>query len=86
NPQDFPNMAPTNLAAALQPTSSVVKSVAGSIDLFSFWLIILLSIGFVAICGGKKKISTGKAAALVILPWFVWVVIKAGFASLGFGG
>jgi hypothetical protein len=43
-----------------------------------------LSIGFAAIAG-SKKFKTNKTATLVFGMWAIWVLIKAGFAALGFG-
>ncbi|HEY6330125.1 MAG TPA: YIP1 family protein [Blastocatellia bacterium] len=81
--QDLLNISPTNLGVFLQSSNSgVLKALTGSIDIISIWIIILLAIGLAAV-GGNKKITKGKAAVVVIIPWCVWILIKIGFASLG---
>jgi hypothetical protein len=62
-------------------TSSFLKALAGSFDLFTIWLLILLSIGLAAIAG-SRKIKTGKTATIVFGLWFLWTLISAGLASL----
>jgi hypothetical protein len=73
---------PTNVGAFLDSTTSpVLRALASSIDLFSIWNIVLLSIGFAAIAG-SRKIKPGKAATMVLGVWVIGVLIKAAFASL----
>jgi hypothetical protein len=75
-------IVPTNLAVFLASgTSSVLKALASSLDVFSIWALILLSIGFAAIAG-SKKITTGKTAYVVFGFWAVYVLIKVGFAAI----
>lgn len=65
--------------------SPAIKSLAGSLDLFTIWFLLLLTIGFSAIVGlGSQKITAGKIATVVFGMWLVWVLLKAGMA-LGFG-
>jgi hypothetical protein len=72
---------PTNIGAFLDSTTSpVIRSLAGSIDIFSIWSMVLLSIGFAAIAG-SRKIKPGKAATIVIAVWIVGVLIKAVLAN-----
>lgn len=76
----------TNLAVFLPDSSSaVLKSLAGSLDLFTIWTVILLIVGLAAI-GGSKRVTKGKTAGLVISLWVIWILLKVGFASIGFGG
>ncbi len=85
DPTQFGGIVPSNLAAFLPSgTSAVIKSVAGSLDIFSIWTLILLSIGFAAIAG-SRKITTGKAASVVFGFWAVFVLLKVGWAAV-FGG
>ena len=58
----------------------VLASLLSSIDLFSFWTIALLSIGFAA--ASNRKLSAGQAAGVVVVVWGIWVLGKAGFAAL----
>jgi len=53
-------------------------SLAGSLDLFSFWGIFLLAAGY----GAAAKRGAGWAAAGVVVPWALWVLVKAGFAAI----
>ena len=76
---------PSNLGAFLSSgTSAVIKSLAGSIDIFTIWTLILLTIGFAAIAG-SRKIKTGNTATVVFGFWVVFVLLKAGWAA-AFGG
>lgn len=78
-------IVPSNLAVFLASNASpIIKSIAGSLDVFSIWILILLSIGFAAIAG-SRKITTGKAASVVFGFWAVFVVLKVGWAAV-FGG
>lgn len=85
DPTQSAGIVPSNLAAFLpSDTSAVIKSVAGSLDIFSIWFLILLTIGFAAIAG-SRKITTGKTATVVFGFWAVYVLLKVGWAA-AFGG
>ena len=76
-------VAATNLGVLISSDSSRgLKALAGSADIFSVWLIIVLAIGL-ATTSNSKKMTKGKAAAIVTSIWLVFVLIKAGLASLG---
>ena len=82
DPTQPSGIIPSNLAAILSSdASAVIKSLAGSLDIFTIWLLILFSIGFAAIAG-SRKITTGKAASVVFGFWVVFVLIKAGWAAI----
>jgi hypothetical protein len=74
------NPIATNLAAALSRTETppFLYAIAGSLDVFSIWFLILLMIG---VSKMSKKVSIGKAAAIVFGVWVIYVLCKAGFAS-----
>ncbi len=55
-------------------------SIASSFELFWFWTMFLLAVGFATI--NPRKMTTGKALGIVVGVWLVWVVIKAGFAAV----
>jgi hypothetical protein len=79
NPQNF---TPTNLGFFLPPDASKpLMALATSLDIFSFWLMALLGIGFSEATGGKVK------ALSVFLVYFgLWVLVvitKMAFATLG---
>lgn len=82
NPTEIATLVPTNLGVILpQDISPFVSSLIASIDVFAIWFLILLIIGFVAI-SGAKRITQGKVASVVLSLWFVWIIIKAGFAAV----
>lgn len=79
--QDLGVITPTNLGVLMESNGSpVILSFAKSLDVFSFWEIILLTIGLTAI-SGSKGFSKGKAAAVVIIPWLLYILAKAGVAA-----
>jgi Yip1 domain len=85
NLADPAGIVPTNLAVILPSgTSPALSSIAGSFDIFTIWYLMLVVIGFVAI-SGAKKFKTSKSATLVFGVWAIWILVKAGFAALGFG-
>jgi hypothetical protein len=58
----------------------VLGSLLTSIDLFTIWTIVLLSIGFAAI--SSKKMTTKKAAIGVVILWLLVVLGKAGYKAI----
>ena len=82
DPTQSAGIVPSNVAAFLpSDTSAVIKSIAGSLDVFTIWILILLSIGFAGIAG-SRKITTGKTATMVFGFWAVFVLIKVGWAAV----
>lgn len=76
DPTQSGGIVPSNLAAFLpSDTSAVILAVAGSLDIFTIWILILLIIGFASIAG-SRKITTGKTASVVFGFWAVFVLIK----------
>jgi len=77
NPQEA---VQANLGLVLDKstTSKPLWALGTSIDLFSFWLVFLLAVGF-AVASRKKT-----AAALwgVVLPWILIVLVKVGWSAL----
>ncbi len=63
-----------------QKAHPVLASMLSSMDVFSFWDIALLSIGFAAVSEGK--LTAKKAATGVLVLWAVWVLGKAGFKAI----
>jgi hypothetical protein len=73
-----------NLGAFLEPppnTGKALYSLATSIDLFSFWTILLLATG---ISVAVRKFPFSKALTAVVAPWLIYVLVKAGWT--GFAG
>ena len=69
----------SNLAMfASDETSNAVRSLLASIDVFSIWSVILLTIGYTVVA----KVSRGKAAAAVIGLWAVYILFKVGAAAV----
>jgi len=67
--------------AAIVEKSAVPKpvhSLLDSLDLFSFWLIFLLSAGYAA----ASRRSVGSAAAGVLLLWGIYVLLKVALAAV----
>lgn len=72
-----------NAGAFFNPdsTSKYLVSLATSFDLFTFWMIALMAIGF-SVTVGPKKLPFSKALIGVLIPWGFWVLAKIGFAAL----
>lgn len=69
-----------NVGAFLPATAAAwLKALAGSIDLFTFWTIFLMAIGF---SKAIPKMTTGKAFGGILVPWILWVLIKTGWAAM----
>ena len=79
NPQ---NPAPVTLGFFLDPatTSKPVMSLVSSVDIFTFWLMAVLSIGFAAASVRKAKASS--MFFLYFGLWVVWALIKMGLSTL----
>jgi len=76
---EIANVVKANLGAFLSPdTPAWLAAVAGTLSIFNIWTVILLIIGFAAV----GKLSKGKAAAVALVPWIVWIVAKAGLAAV----
>jgi hypothetical protein len=60
--------------------SPFLHSVLASIDLFTFWTIVLLSIGLAVI--SNRKLTTKKAALGVVILWALYVLGKSGFRMI----
>jgi len=83
NPDDFNLQNPLifNLGALMEPPPNSGKflySLATSIDLFSFWTILLLATG---ISVAARKLPFSKAIVAVVLPWAIYVLIKSAWAG-----
>jgi hypothetical protein len=79
----------SNLGFAIDSKAHpALHSLLASLDIFSIWMIILLSIGFAAI--SDKKLTRGKAATGIVILWAIFVLGRMGFRALfagssGFG-
>jgi Yip1-like protein len=85
NPNNLGSLSATNLGAILPDgISPFLKALAGGIDIFSIWFLILLTIGLAAV-SGSRKIKSGSVAPIVFGLWVVTLLIRAALAS-AFGG
>ena len=74
-------LAVTSVGALLSSDAPKwLASLGSSLDLFWFWVMALIAIGFAA--ANTKKIKTGSAFTIVVGLWVVWVVVKVGFATI----
>jgi len=83
SPEDFDIQNPLafNLGAFLgSDAPKWLKALTSSFDLFTFWTIALLGIGFAV--ASRKKMSWSKAVVGVVLPWIVWVLVKTCGAAI----
>lgn len=55
-----------------------LMSLAGSLDLFTLWSIVLLAIGFSV---AAKKLSFTKSLTAIAIPWLLWVVASMALTS-----
>ena len=77
---DIQHLLATNAGAFLPDDAPKwQESLLSSFDLFVFWYIILMSIGYSAT--DPKKISFGKAIGTVVGVWLFYVIVKVGFAA-----
>jgi hypothetical protein len=84
---DDPSGAEMSNLIKLNPTlfmdkaesSKALYSIASSLDLVSFWMIFLLGLGISKV---SNRMSLGKGLIIVLIPWAIYVLGKAGFATL----
>ncbi len=69
----------SNLGFLAPPDAPALAVLLGSLDFFTLWTVVLLVIGY----REGAKVSTGKAAGLVVTLWILSVSALAGFALLG---
>jgi hypothetical protein len=81
DPSRLTTIVPTSLGSLVDVSSPALRSFLSSIDVFSIWRIILLSIGLAAVAG-SKKVKSSKTAAIVVGLWLVGVLIAVGWASI----
>jgi len=77
---DLQNLVASN-AGALVPSDAPAwrTSLFTAIDIFSFWEMLLMAIGFSV--AAPRKISFGKALGMIFVLWLVWVVLRVGLAA-----
>src|ERR1700682_4524240 len=78
---DLENPVATNLAAFLPDDSAKwLVALLKSIDIFTFWTLILLAIGFAAT--NPKKLKGSKAFTIAFSVWAAYVVCRVGWAFI----
>ena len=74
------NLVGSNVGAVLASDSPRWLTKLGtSLDLFSFWTMVLLAVGFSA--ADPKRVTLGKALGVVIALWAIYVLAKVGWAA-----
>jgi hypothetical protein len=73
---DLRNPVGTNLAYFMPDSGPALKAALGFFDVIGLWQLVLLVIGMAIVA----KVSTGKAAAVVVGWWVVGLVISVGIA------
>ncbi|HEV2287959.1 MAG TPA: YIP1 family protein [Candidatus Acidoferrales bacterium] len=77
---DVQNLVASNLGAVLSNDAPRwLVSLGGSIDLFSFWMMALMALGFSV--ARPRKISMSKGLTWIVMLWLIYVVIKVGLAA-----
>ena len=75
---DLENPVATNVGAFLpESMPKALMALGKSIDIFSIWMLLLISIGFTAVNPKKLK---GKSLSIAIAVWAVYVALKMGGA------
>lgn len=78
---DLENPLASNLAAILPEDSAKwLLALGRACDIFVFWILILLAIGFSAV--NPKKLKGAKPFAIAFSVWAVFVVIRVGIAFI----
>jgi Yip1 domain len=74
---DIRNPVGTNLAYYMPDSSPALKAALSSFDVIGLWNLVLLIIGTAIVA----KVSTGKAAAVVVGWWLLGLLISVGFTA-----
>jgi len=77
---NFENLVGSNVGAIMASGSPRWLTKLGtSLDLFSFWTMVLLAAGFSA--ADPKRVTLGKALGIVIALWAIYVPARVGWAA-----
>jgi hypothetical protein len=78
---DLENPIATNIAAILPEDSAKwLVALCKSFDVFTFWTLILLAIGFAATT--PRKLKGSKPFVVAFSVWAMWVVLRVGWAFI----
>jgi hypothetical protein len=76
---DLENPVSANLAAILPEDSAKwLFTLCKQVDIFTFWILALIAIGFAA--ANPRKLKGAKAFTIAFSVWAVWVVLRTGIA------
>jgi hypothetical protein len=76
---DIENPVATNLGVLVpEDAAKWLMKLAMSVDIFSFWILILIAIGFAA--ANPRKLSFGKSLGVAVGVWLFYVVARVGVA------
>ncbi len=79
NPADLGDIVRSSPAFLVdRQANPVFHSLLQSLDVFSTWVLVLLVIGYSIVA----KVSRGKAAAIIVSIWGLYVLGKAGFTAI----
>jgi hypothetical protein len=88
HPEDFDvqNGFFSNPGAFMDPMTApkFLHAVANNLDVFIIWTVLLIATGLKA--AGGKRLSFGGALFAVVLPFTVYVLVRAAASAAGFGG
>lgn len=77
---DIENLVASNVGAFLSSDAPRwLQTLGTSLDLFTFWTIFLMALGFSA--ASPKKASVGKAVGIIGGMWVLFVLVKVGWAA-----
>lgn len=77
---DLNNLVASNIGAFLPDSAAKwLKVFCTSFDVFAFWKMFLMALGFSAV--DSKKLSVGKAFGIVFALYLVWVFVITGFTA-----
>jgi Yip1 domain len=78
---DLENPVATNIAAVLpEGTAPWLLALCKNIDVFTFWTLILIAMGFAA--ASPKKLKGGKAFTIAFSALALWIVLRVGWAFI----
>jgi hypothetical protein len=76
---DLDNPVAANVAAFLPDDSAKwLVTLCKQVDIFTFWILVLIAIGFAA--ANPKKLQGGKSFSIAFSVWLAWVVLRTGIA------
>ncbi|HEV2386379.1 MAG TPA: YIP1 family protein [Candidatus Acidoferrales bacterium] len=79
---DLQNLVASNVGVFLPiDAAQWLRVLAGSLDVFAFWTLALLAIGYSA-AGSSRKVSFGSALAVVIVLWLVYLAGAVGVTAM----